>query len=381
MLGLIKYTPHTEMVDSIDLRLQIKNDSSLDDMREISGRDEKSLKTLGLEDGSDTIKIMKCPENYISQALDEDTVTTCTSKSSHGTDDFVLGKTAQQHREITCKELVTELDKEQLTHIDTVNSKSTFFRTKDPVNEIEDINFSILKNSSTCNMYSDMHMLVENKAALFPDPGDTENTTRSDHYPDNIEHRLLDQAEILNKEDSISRSGFNNTFGADTDQIWSDNWEPTCTSDSWGESYLTDSQTHEFSYSTEENSIDQNSVKCNVIWYSQDTFSLDNNLRHTLVTTDHETQEAPLLKALSINQKGSNCLETKQEADRPQALFHVESSRNASTESSSSHKDNETNSSDLSEDEIANRRYGLLYHDVEAEKEEVSLLSPVCSLV
>lgn len=51
---------------------------------------------------------------------------------------------------------------------------------------------------------------------------------------------------------------------------------------------------------------------------------------------------------------------------------------NTSMESPDSSQDNDINNSDLSEDEIANQRYGLLYQDIEADKDEVLTLE--CSL-
>lgn len=59
-------------------------------------------------------------------------------------------------------------------------------------------------------------------------------------------------------------------------------------------------------------------------------------------------------------------------------LLVLGTSQNASTESSASPQNNGINNSDLSEDEIANQRYGLLYQEIEADKKEV--LSPVCSI-
>lgn len=70
-----------------------------------------------------------------------------------------------------------------------------------------------------------------------------------------------------------------------------------------------------------------------------------------------------------------SCWEESQEIAIPLVLG---ASQNASTESSASPQDNDTNNSDLSEDEIANQRYGLLYQEIEADKEEV--LTPVCSI-
>ena len=70
-----------------------------------------------------------------------------------------------------------------------------------------------------------------------------------------------------------------------------------------------------------------------------------------------------------------SCWEESQEIAIPMVLG---ASQNASAESSASPQDNDTNNSDLSEDEIANQRYGLLYQEIEADKEEV--LTPVCSI-
>lgn len=71
----------------------------------------------------------------------------------------------------------------------------------------------------------------------------------------------------------------------------------------------------------------------------------------------------------------TSCWEQSQELARRLVLG---TSHNTSTESSTSSQDNDTNNSDLSEDEIANQRYGLLYQEIEADKEEV--LIPVCSI-
>ncbi|KAG7455356.1 hypothetical protein MATL_G00255770 [Megalops atlanticus] len=55
----------------------------------------------------------------------------------------------------------------------------------------------------------------------------------------------------------------------------------------------------------------------------------------------------------------------------PGAPFDAQGPR-IGVEGSPSHKDAENNNSDLSEDEVANRRYGKLYQEVDTEKEEVS---------
>lgn len=65
----------------------------------------------------------------------------------------------------------------------------------------------------------------------------------------------------------------------------------------------------------------------------------------------------------------ADCWKQNEEVARPLVL---------GTRSSASPQDNDINSSDLSEDEIANQRYGWLYQEIEPDKEEV--LTPVCSI-
>lgn len=78
--------------------------------------------------------------------------------------------------------------------------------------------------------------------------------------------------------------------------------------------------------------------------------------------------EVDLLADVCEEQAIDSCLEESQEAIR---LFILGTSQNASTKSSASPQDNGINNSDLSEDELANQRYGLLYQEIEAGKEEV----------
>ncbi|XP_027511764.1 uncharacterized protein LOC113953133 [Corapipo altera] len=114
-------------------------------------------------------------------------------------------------------------------------------------------------------------------------------------------------------------------------------------------------------------------------WSTQDLGGIDNSWGEIGASTGNKIQETPVKQGHPGEQAGINNPGLSKEIARPLALFQMGNSRNASTESSTSPKDNETNNSDLSEDEIANRRYGLLYQEIEADKEEVP--TPVCSLV
>ncbi|KAJ8778673.1 hypothetical protein J1605_013350 [Eschrichtius robustus] len=110
-------------------------------------------------------------------------------------------------------------------------------------------------------------------------------------------------------------------------------------------------------------------------WPIRDTGGLDNCWEHLDTVGSKKGLEVDLLADVGGEQAIASCGEQSQEIARP---LVVGTSQNVSTESSTSPQDNDTNNSDLSEDEIANQRYGLLYQEIEADKEEV--LTPVCSI-
>ncbi|XP_077347757.1 amphiphysin isoform X2 [Lithobates pipiens] len=203
---------------------------------------------------------------------------------------------------------------------------------------------------------------------MFQESGDKINIHKSDLSCNNTNTHLIDQeGDALAKGDVIiSDTGFKGCLDIDSDKIWPENWDPSYTTDSWGESYLRDCQTHEFSVP------DINLACMNEVWFSQATDNLDKN-EQTLAENENKTQN------MSVNEPCANYHETIHTS--PQSMFCIRSYRNVSIERPSSPRDNETNSSDLSEDEIANRRYGFLYQDLDHDKEEVSLLSPVCRLL
>lgn len=103
-------------------------------------------------------------------------------------------------------------------------------------------------------------------------------------------------------------------------------------------------------------------------WPIRDMGCLDNCWEHLDIVASKKGLEVDLLAGVCEEQAIDNCWEESQERVRPLVLG---TSQNASTGSSASPQDNGINNSDLSEDELANQRYGLLYQEIEAGKEEV----------
>lgn len=167
---------------------------------------------------------------------------------------------------------------------------------------------------------------------------------------------------------------------------WLANWDPTVTHDSWGFSNVSDVQANGLDnwpffpkeQDSEEGNMENVWLGISDKWSTEDLGGTSSSWGETGTSTSDRSQETPV-KQCSPEQAGISNPGPSKEIARPLALFQMGNSRNASTESSTSPKDNETNNSDLSEDEIANRRYGLLYQEIEADKEEVP--TPVCSLV
>ncbi|KAM9101041.1 uncharacterized protein ACOB8E_008214 isoform 1-T1 [Sarcophilus harrisii] len=158
-------------------------------------------------------------------------------------------------------------------------------------------------------------------------------------------------------------------WGIDASQIWLPNWDPTVTNeDSWNFTGPPDGP---------QNGLDHWPEFVNQ-WPTRDVGGSGSCWEDAGLDANKRMLEAHLKAGLSGEQASMSVYQQSQDLARPMVLFHVGSSPNASTESSNSPKDSENNNSDLSEDEIANRRYGVLFREVEAEKEEVP--TPVCSL-
>lgn len=95
---------------------------------------------------------------------------------------------------------------------------------------------------------------------------------------------------------------------------------------------------------------------------------LDKFWEHLDTVESKKGLQVDLLADVCEEQANDSCWEQSQETVR---LLFLGTSQNVSTESSTSPQDDGNNNSDLSEDEIANQRYGLLYQEIGADKEEV----------
>lgn len=245
----------------------------------------------------------------------------------------------------------------------------------------EDSSISLLPNGSAAD---EGQATPEKVRALMPETHDAASTNCSNLCLDNTEDQVTGRAEAAVTEEHPSHSGIPEVLETDP---WLANWDPTVTNDSWGFSNLSDGQDNGLDnwpffpqqQGTEEGNMENAWLGISDKWSTQDLGGTDNSWGEVGVSTSNKSQEEPVKQCLSGEQASANNPGPSKEIARPLALFQMGNSRNASTESSTSPKDNETNNSDLSEDEIANRRYGLLYQEIEADKEEVP--TPVCSLV
>ncbi|XP_072268313.1 amphiphysin isoform X2 [Pyxicephalus adspersus] len=250
--------------------------------------------------------------------------------------------------------LVNEHQRRDLTNTEIINTDYLAdYKTpaEECVSETESLRSSVIRTE----VYTDQNRAEPTVTSntMIHESGDEIYIHKSDLSCDNTSNYHIDEKGDAPDDVIISNTGFNSCFGIDGDKIWPENWDPSCTTDSWGESYLRDCQTHEFSIP------DLNSANKNEAWFSQPTDNLNNN-EQTLAENENETQ------SVSVNQPWGKYETT---TSHP-AMFSVRKTRNVSCERPSSPRDNETNSSDLSEDEIANRRYGFLYQEL--DKEEAS---------
>lgn len=150
---------------------------------------------------------------------------------------------------------------------------------------------------------------------------------------------------------------------------WDDSWDPTFSSDS----FFSQSNSYDSCpFPPTQDSLDGN---LDNLWpgFMQDLGELNNSWGTACAMTSQQNQEASLQQGSSGEETNiSTCGSNK--INSPLILFQMGNSGKASTGNFTSPKENEANSSDLSEDEIANRRYGLLYQEIEADKEEVPTL-------
>lgn len=242
----------------------------------------------------------------------------------------------------------------------------------------EDNSMSHLPNGSTGTTGQ---AAAEEQWALLPKAADAASTSCDNPCLDNADDQVTDRTATAVPE-VVSSS----VPEALETEPWLANWDPTVTNDSWGFSSLSDSQANGLDnwpffpkqQNSEEGNMENVWLGISNKWSTEDLGATDNGWGEVGASTSHIIQETPVKQGLPGEQAGISNPGPSKEIARPLSLFQMGNSRN-STESSTSPKDNETNNSDLSEDEIANRRYGLLYQEIEADKEEVP--TPVCSLV
>ncbi|KAG2458062.1 AMPH protein, partial [Polypterus senegalus] len=170
-------------------------------------------------------------------------------------------------------------------------------------------------------------------------------------------------------------------WASDKNTIWPENWEPTVSNDDWGFSSLPDVQSNSFDQwsAFPEEPGDQESGSSNTwqevsdssgFWSTEGLGDFGTGWGDSSLPDDSHKDERLSKKKSAWEMECNNLVQASKDLAKTQGHFQMQNSRNASIESSTSPKDNETNSSDLSEDEIANRRYGLLYREIDAEKEE-----------
>lgn len=103
-------------------------------------------------------------------------------------------------------------------------------------------------------------------------------------------------------------------------------------------------------------------------WPIRDVGGLDSCWEHLDTVEGKTGLEVDSPAAVCGEQAIAKCWEQSRDMARPSVLG---TSHGASTESPASPQDNDISNSDLSEDEVANQRYGLLYQEIEPDKEEV----------
>ncbi|XP_067888762.1 uncharacterized protein [Heterodontus francisci] len=169
-------------------------------------------------------------------------------------------------------------------------------------------------------------------------------------------------------------------------EIWPENWEPTVSSNEWGFSSLLECHTNGFDpwppFQEGQGEFgDQNGdgkayflegFNANVsVCPTPDSDEFGATGAGNMLSGSGQNEETQLQQFLCGDNESTSGGGRAKNKHSSQMPYPMESLSNASNESSSSPKDNETNFSDLSEDEIANRRYGLLYQELDAEREEV----------
>ncbi|CAM2105834.1 unnamed protein product [Caretta caretta] len=354
-------------------------------IQEIDGMVPESL-SAGLEDGANivenTCKHVECVDVEPENVLDNwncDHETEFLDDVDHA-GSVAGGSTAMERINVLGHVVldVTDHSERDTADVGKVLCDAELFSAEESVKETEDNSFSTLQNGSAADEGQADFIPFEKELVLQPETADQASAKCSDSCLDNVGDKLVARAAPEVTEDHSSNISV--PGGALETDPWLTNWDPTVNNDPWGFSSLSDGQTNGFDnwpfspkqQDSEESNMENTWPSFSDKWSTQDLGSIDNSWQDMGVTTSNKNQEVSLKQGSSGEQANISNSGPSKEIARPLVLFEVGNSRNASTESSTSPKDNETNNSDLSEDEIANRRFGLLYQEIEADKEEAS---------
>ncbi|OXB54651.1 hypothetical protein ASZ78_003483 [Callipepla squamata] len=272
---------------------------------------------------------------------------------------------------------VTDHAEKNHTNAGNILCDTELFSAEESDKEAEDSSINILPNGSATNEgQAATNKEYPQEWALMSETPHAASTICGNPCPDNREDQMTGRAAAAAAtEEHPHSSGVPETLETEP---WLANWDPTVTNDSWGFSNLSDGQANGLDnwpffpnqQDSEEGNMENAWLGISNKWSTQDLGGTDSIWGEIGVSTSNKNQEEPIKQSLPGEQASVSNTGLGNEIVRPLALFQMGNSRNASTESSTSPKDNETNNSDLSEDEIANRRYGLLYQEIEADKEE-----------
>ncbi|OXB70294.1 UNVERIFIED_CONTAM: hypothetical protein H355_016504, partial [Colinus virginianus] len=282
--------------------------------------------------------------------------------------------------------VMTHIDPEVIDHAEKNHTNAgnilcdtELFSAEESGKEAEDSSINILPNGSATNEgQAATNKEYPQEWALMSETPHAASKICGNPCTDNREDQMTGRAAAAAAtEEHPHSSGVPETLETEP---WLANWDPTVTNDSWGFSNLSDGQANGLDnwpffpnqQDSEEGNTENAWLGISNKWSTQDLGGTDNIWGEIGVSTSNKIQEEPIKQSLPGEQASVSNTGLSNEIVRPLALFQMGNSRNASTESSTSPKDNETNNSDLSEDEIANRRYGLLYQEIEADKEEAS---------
>ncbi|MGH0169798.1 UNVERIFIED_CONTAM: hypothetical protein FKN15_078472, partial [Acipenser sinensis] len=182
---------------------------------------------------------------------------------------------------------------------------------------------------------------------------------------------------LTNKEEKGDGCGFD-ASGEDKKQIWPENWEPMVSNDDWGFSAPPEGHANGFDQwpafpgapdDTEGSNSNpwQEISDSSGFWPTGSLGDFGTEWGGTILSDGDQKNSSFTSQNVVGEEESISLVETVKDLAKPQGHFQMGNSRNTSIESSSSPKDNE-NSSDLSEDEVANQRYGTLYQEEFQEK-------------